>query len=299
MDASQTELDRRLAVPMFVASLAYLTCLSGVLHMHDSVAIPAAFTICAWGLAVIYPLFVLELGLHWQAGGRLSKRDVLYCLLPPMRLGARDHSGGNTMWLPVLGWKTVDKELRARVEKGATVPMIVVALLVLPLLAVDFIWSSEEAPEAIPQLVSQVGASLIWLAFTFEFIVMISIVKGKVRYCKEHWIDIAVIFLPLIAFLRVARLGRLGRLVKVQQITKTARIYRMRGLLLRLWRALLLVDAIDRLLRGKPERQLTKLQATLAAKQREVEELRGEIARLEELVAQTHEAPSAAIGDAA
>jgi len=280
---------------MFVVSLIFLGLLSGVLHLHESRALPFAFLVCGWGLAVLYPLFVLEAYLHWASGGGVSKRNLLYCLVPPLRLGARDHVNGTTMWLPILGWKDVDEELRGRVEKGATLPMIVVALLVLPLLALDFFGAATVERAAGAQLVSQAGAGLVWLAFTFEFIVMISIVKAKVRYCKEHWVDIAVIFLPLVAFLRAARLGRL---VRLQQLTKTARIYRIRGTLLRLWRALLLIGAIDRLLRGSPHRQLAKMRAALALKQQEIEELQGEIRRLEAEI-DSDEARATPLGEAA
>jgi voltage-gated potassium channel len=288
MDEMQTPLERRLAAPMFVMSLLFLTCLSGVLHVHSSFAFPQGLAFFAWGLAILYPVFIVEQLLHARRGQASWKRCLLYALVPPFRLGARDHRTGETMWLPVMGWVKVNRELRARVEKGATVPMIIVALLVLPLLALDFFWAERVENEALPQLASHAGAGMIWLAFTFEFIIMISIVKEKGKYCKEHWIDIAVIFLPLIAFLRAARLGRLMRL---QQLSKTARVYRMRGLLMRLWRALLLLDAIDRLIRGTPEKQITKLRVALATKERELEELRAEIARLETIVTKDTPAP--------
>jgi voltage-gated potassium channel len=153
--------------------------------------------------------------------------------------------------------------------------MIVIALMVLPVMGIEQLW-----PDTAVEFI-QVATSLIWLAFTFEFLTMIGIVERKVRYCKEHWIDLAVILLPLIAFLRVARLGRLLRL---QQLSKTARVYRIRGLMMRAYRAVLVLELVERLMRGTPEKQLAKLREQLAEKEQEVAALRSQI---ESLLAET------------
>ena len=112
---------------------------------------------------------------------------------------------------------------------------------------------------------------------------MISMVENKLRYCRDHWIDLVIIFLPTIAFLRclrVIRLLRLQQMLKFQQIVRTARIWRMRGLAMKLFRALFMVDAIDRILQRKPESRLAKLEESLADKKQEIELLRSEIETL-------------------
>ena len=117
---------------------------------------------------------------------------------------------------------------------------------------------------------------------------MISIVSRKFRYCKDHWIDIAVIFLPLVAFLRAARLGRLLRL---QQLTKSAKVFRVRGTVMRAYRSILMLDVIDRLFRANPEVQLLRLEEAMVEKEREIEELRQEIVSLKARMA-TSDLPS-------
>ena len=121
---------------------------------------------------------------------------------------------------------------------------------------------------------ADLSEAMIWWAFTVEFIIMISLVERKIAYCKEHWIDLAVIFLPLVAFLRMFRLARLG------QLSKSARVFRLRGAAVRVKRGVLLLEVIDRLLRGKPQKQLAKLEEALQEKQSEVKDIEYQIRSL-------------------
>ena len=54
---------------------------------------------------------------------------------------------------------------------------------------------------------------------------------------------------------------------------------------MRAWRALLLVDAISRLINGPAEKRLVKLRATLVQKEQELADLHAEIAKLEAAIA--------------
>lgn len=262
---------------MFAVTCLFLLLLAGVLHLHDQTDYRRVLLACCWGLALLWPVFVVECLVHAVARTSRWKQNLLYCLLPPLRLGARDHATGTQMWLPVVGWAVVDEALHRRVAKALSVPMIVIALLVLPLMGAEFVWA--EKLQASPRLAmaAQAATGFIWFAFTAEFLVMIAIVDRKLRYCKEHWIDLAVILLPLVAFLRAARLSRLLRL---QQLTRTVRVYRLRGLALKAYHSLLLLDAIDRLIRGGPEARLRKLEVQCAEKEQELERLRDEVRTL-------------------
>ena len=271
------QIDRALAGPMFGIAALVLLLLAGVRHVHETHPGLAAF--CGWGMLCLFPLFVFEYFVHRSLGSAHLRQNLWYCLLPPLRLGARDHATGRSIWLPIIGWQEVDEALQSRVAKAFSVPMIVIALMVLPLMAAEFAWANRLSESPRLALAAQTATGLIWLAFTLEFIVMISIVEKKLQYCRQHWVDLAVILLPLAAFLRAARLGRLLRL---QQLTRTARVYRMRGLLLKAWHSLLLLDAIDRIVRGSPEARLTKLHTMLAEKEQELQQIRDEIRRLQE-----------------
>jgi len=285
-EVSVTRLDRWLGPVMYCVSVCYLAVVAGVLMVLRR-EVGRDFTLYACTLAILQPLFVVEMILHVATGGRCWWRNVLYCVCPPFRLGGRDHVDGRSIWLPRIGWAHVDQELVERVEKAFSGPMILFALLVLPVLGFEFYWVTKSIePSWQMDVVLKSIEAVIWYAFALEFIAMVSIVPKKLRYCKQHWIDIAIICLPLIGFLRMLRLGQV---LRVQQVTRVARVYRLRGLSTRMFRGILVLDIIHRLTEGKPEKRLPKLQEQLAEKEAEIEQLRAEIAELEALLAEKKE----------
>ena len=308
-----TPLDQRLAPAMFWLSVLFLLLMAGALHLLPGLGAeqpqdgaeeataamlvtPAATldpavsrmtvlagAICGWGLLLLYPLFVAEAAVHWRSGGSL-RRTLWQCAFPPSRAAARDHSGGDTVWLPGIGWAAVDAKLRSRVERGASVPMLIIALMVLPLLAAEHYLESQIRSNAWLLFTVKASAGLIWMAFTFEFVLMLSLSERKWRYARTHWLDALIVALPLVDFLPALRLGRLfrlGRVARLQQLARTLRVFRLRGTAMRLWRAILLLEVIDRVIGGAPEKRLAKLRDQLEIKQREVADLQDEVARLE------------------
>ncbi len=282
-DPSVTGLDRYLGPVMYWVSVGYLVLVAGMLMIlrHD---IRGDIAFYAWTLALLQPLFVAEAIAHFVTGGKCPWRDVLYCVLPPFRLGGRDHVDGQSIWLPRIGWARVDDNLQQRVEQAFSVPMILFALMVLPILGFEFYFKATNVtPSRHMTVILAAVEAVIWYAFTVEFIIMFSIVRKKFRYCKEHLIDIAIICLPLISFLRMLRVGRVLRL---QQLSRVARVYRLRGLSMRMFRGILVLGVIHRMFRGKPEKRLPKLREQLAEKEAEIEQLRAEIVALEGLLAE-------------
>jgi len=306
-------LDRDAPLPMFVASVAMLLLLAGEIHFSHGKMFAPLLPACHIGLIVIWPVFLLEALVHVVARSRRWKQHLAYCLCPPARLGARDACTGERIWLPRAGWTVVDRELTERMERKLNVPMILIALCVIPLLALDYYQpehhplvhhlhdsvAQQPAPAA-PQQTSavaseipaalawaqlpavrfttRIGEALIWTAFALEFTVMISVVDRKLRYCRQHWIDILVIVLPLIAFLRSLRLARLARL---NQIGRFTRLYRLRGSVVRAQRGMVVASVVERKLLRNPRLHLTKLQDALLEREREAERLRAQIHELE------------------
>jgi voltage-gated potassium channel len=134
------------------------------------------------------------------------------------------------------------------------------------------------------QFLLHASMGLIWFAFATEFIVMVSVADKKLKYCKEHWLDLAIILLPFIAFLRslrVIRATRLAKLAKVQQLSRMGRLYRLRGLAMRAFRALLILELLNRLLPISPQRRLKRLRELLADMESDAKYLRQQIATLE------------------
>jgi voltage-gated potassium channel len=203
------------------------------------------------------------------------------CLVPAFRMGGRAYADPRRMWLPGLGWTTVDHHLQSRLERLISVPMMIMALMVLPFLAIEYFWLAPVRANFVLSLVLDIGTSVIWLAFALEFIVMVSVTDDKPRYCLHNFMNLAVVFLPVVEFLPLLRLARLAGLLEAQQIGRVARLFRLRGLLARMWRAILLLEMIQRLFGKYRQRRLARLKKLLALRQEEIEDLRQEIDELE------------------
>ena len=78
-----------------------------------------------------------------------------------------------------------------------------------------------------------------------------------------------------------------------RQLTKMSRLYRLRGLAMRGFRALLLLELINRMLGVPPEKQLRRLREQLREKEKEVAALRTVIVDLEKLIAAQKEEEAA------
>ncbi|MBI3408285.1 MAG: hypothetical protein HY040_08005 [Planctomycetes bacterium] len=283
--------DRFLAGPIFWLAILFLAVSAGVIHRigfgHTTLF---EAEVILWGLALLWPIFVIDGLLRLfvcRAPGTPISHRVLYllllCVAPPFRLGARSYADPERMWLPWIGWSRVDRALQKRLERFFSVPMIVMALLVLPLLAMEFFWLEEVRADFFLSLALDIGTSAIWMAFAVEFVLMVCVARNRLAYCLAHWMDLAVVALPLIDFLPILRLLRLTRLVELQQVMRLGRVYRLRGLLLKAWRALLLLDVIRRLFGDYKKKRLQCLRELLAAREEEIVDLRNEIRELESI----------------
>ena len=239
---------------------------------------------CALGVLGLYPLYLLETLWHWRSGATRLRQHGWFCVLPPLRLGARDHASGESIWLPGIGWSVVDDDLRRRAERGAHTPMLIVALLVLPLLVAQHYLSAHLQGNLWLTGAVEFGAAVSWFAFTLEFIVMLAIAERRWTYARQHWLDLLIICFPFIAFLRFIRTWSIVRVLRLGRMQQAAKVFRLRGTAMRLWRAILLLELLDRLFR-QPERRLNTLRERLAVRERELEELRQEISALESRLA--------------
>jgi voltage-gated potassium channel len=222
-----------------------------------------------------------------QTLGQALANLLLTAVVPPLRIGVRSQFRPNALWLPKLGWRPVNAELRSILSRFFSTPIIILALMVLPLLAIEFYWADAVRANAALALFLDIGTSVIWLAFAIELVVMVSADDHKLRYCVQHWVDLAIVLLPLVEFLPVVRLLRLARFT---------RTYRLQGLALKAWRALLLLDLIQRLLAKSAEKRLEDLQKLLVLKEEEVQVLRSEIERVRARLANTQQLDAATRG---
>jgi voltage-gated potassium channel len=286
-------LDRLLGPTFFFLAVAFLILAAGVCHRLSHTGFTGfEADVLFWGLVLLWPVFVLEGVLRLLAcrrpGSGFGQRLVAFaglCFFPAIRLGGRAYADSEKIWLPGLGLVTVDGRLRGRLERLISVPMIIIASLMLPLLAMEYFWLEQVRSQFALSLVLDIGTSVVWLAFALEFIVMVSVANDRTRYCLQHWLDLAVVCLPLVDFLPILRLLRLSEFLELQQLGRLSRLYRLRGLLARTWRAVLLLEMIQRLRGRYCERHLQRLKESLRACQDEMAALQEEIAEIEKRLA--------------
>lgn len=210
------------------------------------------------------------------------------CLCPPLRLAAPSLRHSGKIWLPGIGWQTPGRKLFRRLEATFSRPMLFFALLILPILLIEFGLHSYVEHHHWLRLTMHVCTGLIWCAFAIEFIVLLSASDRKFPFIKKHWIDLAIILLPVVMFLRSLRalkVMKFAKLAKAQQLTNLTRVYRVRGVAMKVFRALMVLEVFARILPVSHEKKLRRLlreredlQEDLAELQTEIEKVRAKIA---------------------
>lgn len=231
-------------------------------------------------LWIVWPIVVAETFCHWlsrpwdRETRKLHLFGFLFCICPSLRMCARSYAKGNRLWLPGLGWRYPNKRLRARLERHFSLPMIAIAFLILPVLVIEFFLHDRVEGSVLLWSLLHVGTGIIWLAFAIEFILMVSVAEKKIAYCKEHWLDLAILLLPLISFLRSVQFIRATNALRLPQFTKMLRVYRMRGTALKALRGLIVLDLFSRFFKADPEQMVEQLQAELREAEAKVRVIR-------------------------
>jgi len=262
---------------MFVLSLAFLVVVGVILPHGDSGEafrdMLSAHPWHRWALLVLWGSIALEAaaGLFFADDAWRSRlrRLALTVLIPPLRMTTATSTPDGWLWLPGIGWRMSSPITTAKLDQKLALPMVALTLLVLPVLGIEL--GADAALEARPRLALAVHltTSLIWIGFTAEFLWMISATPQKLAYCQQHWINLVIILLPLLAFLRVLtvlRFLRAGNLL---------RAYRLRTLQSRLWRLAMLFNLFERLQQRNPQKYCAGLEKKIA-------EMEAELARMKE-----------------
>jgi len=102
----------------------------------------------------------------------------------------------------------------ARLERWTDWPLTVLALALIPILIVPYLFdlstSTEDALVALD--------FLIWGVFTADLLVKLTIAPARGRYLRAHWFDVLLVVLPLLRPLRATRSVRTLRSLPVLRI---------------------------------------------------------------------------------
>lgn len=120
------------------------------------------------------------------------------------------------MYVPFHGVVVSDDDLRLRVDRHFHWPMIVLALAVLPLLAIELF--VQPARGSAQWWFSAIGMTVIWLAFVIEFVVKIAIAESRLEYVRRNWLDLIIIVVPVLRPMRATAVVRTSRMLKVRGV---------------------------------------------------------------------------------
>ena len=244
-------------------------------------------------ILVLWALFIFESVVTLVAcGGRPTSRPwkamrILACFIPPVRMALAHPERGGRLWLPGLGWRQPTRDLQRFIEAKLSVPMLIAALVMLPVLGIEFLLKKQLHEHDWLRMLLHIGTGLVWFAFAAEYIFMLSLAERKWEYIKANIVNLLIILLPFASFLRslqALRATRLARLTRLGQLSKMIRMYRIRGVAMRLLRSLLFLEVLSRLL-TTPEKRCQSLRDQIARKEAELEDLRTQLAEIEKPLA--------------
>jgi hypothetical protein len=276
---------------MFWLAFLDLLLLAGVLHLAPHPEVPRTeLWVTAAGLAVLWPVIVIETWVAVLIRDRSVRplrptlvRAVAITLVPPLRMGMPCPWTGR-LWLPVWGWCERGKSLEDRLDRAFHAPMLVFAVLILPVLALEYASVEEIRSSRALALVVHISVAVIWVAFATEFAVKVSASRRPFVYSRDRWLDLAIVVVPLLEFALsqlaeaapLARLLRLTRAVAPDQLARMGQVYRLRGLVMKGWRAALVLRLVAKVTGNTPEKRLRRLEAQIAEAETALADLRAQ-----------------------
>src|SRR5262245_41991317 len=195
-----------LARPMFWLAFAYLLLVAGLLHRYNRPEVAdVERRVIEYGVLLLWPVIAIEACVRFlmrdpaaEPRRRPALRTLLILLFPPLRMGLANRTAGEPqLWLPLLGWRPVDKALAARLDQAFSLPMIGFAFLILPLMVLEYVWADRVRSSPGLALFLHLGIAIVWLAFALELVIKASVAPGVWRYARERWLDVAIVVFPL------------------------------------------------------------------------------------------------------
>jgi hypothetical protein len=106
------------------------------------------------------------------------------------------------------------QELLDRFERATELPLLILAVLMVPLLAIPLLLHLDGATEA-----AFVAADwFVWAVFAVEYMVRLSLSTKRWRFIRREWPDLLIIVLPFLRPLRIVRSARALRLLRLGRL---------------------------------------------------------------------------------
>ena len=102
-----------------------------------------------------------------------------------------------------------------RFERATELPMLLLALAIIPLLLAPAVFALSDTAKA-----AVLAADwFIWAAFAVEYVVRLALTEQRGRFVRREWPDLLIIVLPFLRPLRVMRSARALRLLRLARLT--------------------------------------------------------------------------------
>lgn len=106
------------------------------------------------------------------------------------------------------------QEFLDRFERASELPLLILAVLMVPLLAIPLLLHLDGATEA-----AFVAADwFVWAVFAVEYMVRLSLSTKRWRFIRREWPDLLIIVLPFLRPLRIVRSARALRLLRLGRL---------------------------------------------------------------------------------
>src|SRR5262245_54574384 len=170
-----------LAKVMFWLAFLHLLLLAGVIHrVHRPEVTQFEVWIMAGGLLALWPVIAIETWVavlirDWVVRPLRPTliRAIAITLVPPLRMGMPDPWTG-WLWLPRWGWVERGQCLEDRLDRTFHKPMLVFAVLIFPVLALEYLRVVEARTSPALALTLHLSVAVIWVAFATEFAIKVS-----------------------------------------------------------------------------------------------------------------------------
>jgi len=111
------------------------------------------------------------------------------------------------------------QELLDRVERLTDIPLLILALAMVPLLLGPLLL---ELPSEVDQTFTALDWS-IWAVFAADLMFKTYLAQSKLRYLRTHWFDVLIVVLPVLRPLRVMRAARVLRGARMTRLLSLLR----------------------------------------------------------------------------
>jgi voltage-gated potassium channel len=101
-----------------------------------------------------------------------------------------------------------------RFERATELPLLILALAMIPLLLAPAVVDLSDTAEATVLALDW----FIWAAFALEYVIRLALTEQRARFIRKQWPDLLIIVLPFLRPLRIMRSARALRLLRLARL---------------------------------------------------------------------------------